>query len=173
MSLINYGALTRSLYFSLPSSASDPKASQSIFGVEINDCAGLILGNKAEEAIYLRTPGEMRAMAEWLRTLWFDPRQLLAVGISPEFADESVPNVWDATTLDIECYKSKGRKPKLYLGTIDCHNAAAILFSFEATLGLAKAIDELARQSELSIITKLQRDLIANGTAENAAPWKP
>lgn len=28
-------------------------------------------------------------------------------------------------------------------------------------------------QSELSIITKLQRDLIANGTAENAAPWKP
>lgn len=28
-------------------------------------------------------------------------------------------------------------------------------------------------QSELSILTKLQRDLIANGTAENSAPWKP
>lgn len=146
MSLINYGALERRLYFRLPTNTHYENDHEYVNHVEVCDCTGVTIGNSPHMSIYLRTSTEMRCAADWLRTLWDKPVPLLIKGCSPEFSDESIPDVYDATDLQLDCWMTKGRKPRLHIGSHRPYRGAIILRSREATAALSEGLAELAER---------------------------
>lgn len=144
MSLIHYGHLQRSFYLALPTASKH----EFVWDCEISNCSGLSIGTRRESSLYLRTGTEMRCAADWLRTLWDNPLPLLLKGVSPEFAYESIPDAWDATDLELNCWKTRGLNPKLHIGSTRPYQGAIILHSKEATIAFSEAMAELAELFE-------------------------
>lgn len=138
--VIHYGSLNRHFYLSLPTATKY----EFVWDCEISDCAGLAIGSGPHSSLYLRTETEMRCAADWLRTLWDNPLPMLLKGISPEFADESVPDVWDATDLELLAWKTKGRKPRLHIGSNHPYRGCVVLQSKEATEAFSDALAKIA-----------------------------